>query len=79
MLSHDFVLIVQHGGSLDKLLRRIFVFHCAISWLRLAEQVSLRLPVQLEQWCHLHVEEVCSQFRGGPLDQREYSSGWWQQ
>ena len=51
------------------------MLHCAIYGSRLAEQVSLRLPVQVEQWCHLHAEEVCSQFRGGPLDQREYSSG----
>ena len=34
------------------------MLHCAICRLRLAEQVSLRLQVQLEQWCHLHVEKI---------------------
>ena len=35
------------------------MLHCANCWLRLAEQVSLKLLVQLEQQCHLHAEQMC--------------------
>ena len=54
---HAFVFIMWHGGSSNSFLR-MFVLHCANCWLRLLEQISLKLLVQLEQQCHLHVEQV---------------------